>query len=204
MEKRGQRLTVGELQKLLSTVPDSVSVRLRMPAGMAVDRRHESYFDLHVDPMREPTVFLGPHEFDPAQVQATSQATTSETHESKPEPKPYSDWRSDVDSRAEDAAYWFGYYLMRHSREEGIDTLPDNTDLKQYANVTKAVDTALHNALDLLEGFYRMPIGDGVSARLRLVMDVVDDDGTLVESHQLAPGLDLPIGFWKFADGDFR
>ena len=78
-------------------------------------------------------------------------------------PRPYEEWRTGSADRGEDAAYTFGYYLMRHCRAEALKrvqaaSLPA-TPQEFQAQVEAAVDTALHNAMDLLEGFWRAEAG---------------------------------------------
>ena len=92
-------------------------------------------------------------------------------------PRPYEEWRTKKSDRAEDAAWLFGYYLIRHCRAEALENIPANSSPELKEAVNKAVDTALHNVTDLLEGFWKLPAGDGYTAKL-----------------------DLPIGYWAWCD----
>src|ERR1019366_3382147 len=75
----------------------------------------------------------------------------------KSTPKPYEQWRTNAGDREEDAAYTFGYYLMKHCRAEALKAVESAevpTTAEQFrAQVAEAVDTALHNVLDLVEGY---------------------------------------------------
>jgi hypothetical protein len=124
-------------------------------------------------------------------------------------PKPYDDWRRSPVDRAEDAAYVFGYHLMEHCRAEALKEidgkrLPENpAQLQEY--VEAAVDTALHNVVDLLEGFFDPRAGPEHQVSYSLSVCVSDQAGNSVEQIQISPCLlDLPIGYWKWKDGEFR
>src|ERR1700744_796689 len=83
-------------------------------------------------------------------------------------PRSYEEWRTNSADRAEDAAYTFGYHLMQHCRREALKkiestSLPTNSE-ELEAQVTAAVDTALHNVMDLLEGFWRTKTGENHTA----------------------------------------
>lgn len=120
-------------------------------------------------------------------------------------PRVYPDWRAGSD-RAEDAAHLFGYYLMLHCREEALATLPANATAKTKTTVEKAVDTALHNVCDMLEGFWRLEAGPNHTILLALGVQVLDAENEAVERHEISPcKLDLPIGYWKWAqEREFR
>jgi hypothetical protein len=125
-------------------------------------------------------------------------------------PKPYPEWRIASIDRAEDAAYTFGYHLMRHCRAEALKTVESAgvpaTAGEMREQVAKAVDTALHNVMDLLEGFWRTEAGSGHRVEYALSVCVKDsgEDQTL-ERIDISPCmLDLPIGYWKWKDGEFR
>jgi hypothetical protein len=87
--------------------------------------------------------------------------------------------------RAEDAAYTFGYHLIVHSRDEALATLPSNASSKTKAAVVEAVDTALHNVMDMLEGFWRLEAG--IKHTVELVLGVrVCDKSLRVNSTSLS------------------
>jgi hypothetical protein len=70
----------------------------------------------------------------------------------------------------------------------------------------KAIDTALHNVMDLLEGLFG-PLNAGPHHRVEYVLGVAvqDQSGAEVERIELSPcKLDLPIGYWKWKDGEFQ
>ena len=118
----------------------------------------------------------------------------------KAHPRPFLEWREQPIDREEDAAYTFGYHLIIHCRDEAMAKLPANASPEMRAAVEKAVDVALHNVNDMLEGFWKLDAGPGHSVELALVVRVVDSDGKLVESQEISPcKLDLPIGYWKWA-----
>lgn len=121
-------------------------------------------------------------------------------------PDAYPGWRSDPADRAEDAAYTFGSHLVRHCRDEAIASLPPDASPEARAAVERAVDLALHNVMDLLEGFWPLQSGELHSVEYVLQVRVRDTGGNAVESIDLSPSkLDLPIGYWKWArDGEFR
>src|SRR5208282_4971712 len=73
----------------------------------------------------------------------------------KSTPRPYEQWRTNAADREEDAAYTFAFYLMKHCRAEAlkeVQSAPVLMTRKQFQKqVEAAVDTALHNVMDLLE-----------------------------------------------------
>lgn len=119
-------------------------------------------------------------------------------------PKPYPEWPTDRFGRQDAAANTLGYFLMRHCRDEALARIPaDATDAARAAAID-AVDTALHNVMDLVEGFW--PLSSGPMHRVEILMQVrvTDSEHRVIETVPLE-GLDLPIGYWKWAkDGDFR
>ena len=118
----------------------------------------------------------------------------------RPFPRPYEDWRSGEADRAEDAANTFGYYLMLHCREQALAGLASQADPEVRKAVETAVDGALHNMMDLLEGFWRLPAGQDVTAELALHVNIRQGE-TLMESVPISPALiDLPIGYWSWRD----
>jgi hypothetical protein len=124
-------------------------------------------------------------------------------------PKPYEQWRTTPFDRAEDAAYTFGYHLMQHCRTEALKAgesaaVPASTEEFQ-THVAAAVDLALHNMMDLLEGFWRTQAGSNYRVEYALSVCVKDADGKAVERIDISPCLlDLPIGYWKWKDGGYR
>ena len=121
-------------------------------------------------------------------------------------PRPFADWRTSPIDREEDAAYTFGYHLIIHCRDEALATLPPSASPEMRAAVEKAVDTALHNVNDMLEGFWKLEAGPEHSVELALAVQVRDAKRKLVERLEISPcKLDLPIGYWKWArDREFR
>ena len=85
---------------------------------------------------------------------------------------PYEQWRTLPADRAEDAAYTFGYYLMQHCRAEAlkqVQSTPLPAAAEEFqAQVATAVDVALHNVMDLLEGFWRTQAGPNHMAEFAL------------------------------------
>ena len=66
--------------------------------------------------------------------------------------------------------------------------------------VEKAVDTALHNLVEMLEGFWKLEAGPAHTVELVLGVRVHASDGNAVETLEISPcKLDLPIGYWKWA-----
>ena len=118
----------------------------------------------------------------------------------KAQPRPYGQWRKEPVQRDEDAAYAFGYHLIVHCRDEAMGTLPAGASKEMKAAVETAVDTALHNVNDMLEGFWKLETGRKHSVELALAVRVNDANGEVVETREISPcKLDLPIGYWKWA-----
>ncbi len=116
------------------------------------------------------------------------------------DPRPYEEWRTEPGDRAEDAAYTFGYHLIGHCRDEAMDTIAAEASSATRGVVEKAVDTALHNVVDMLEGFWKLKAGPNHTVELVLRVRVHGPDGKEVESQDISPcKLDLPIGYWKWA-----
>lgn len=120
-------------------------------------------------------------------------------------PRPYLEWRTHRHDRPEDAANSFGYHLIKNCREEALATVAGASD-ETRAAVAKAVDVALHNVCDMLEGFWVLDAGPDHTIDLVLGIRVLDVDGNVVEVQEISPSkLDLPIGYWKWAeDAEFR
>src|SRR5205809_78913 len=89
-------------------------------------------------------------------------------------PRNYENWRTNEADRAEDAAYLFGYYLIRHCRDEAVATMPSDASPEFKAAMQKAVDVALHNVCDMLEGFWRLDAGPTKRISLALGVQVID------------------------------
>jgi hypothetical protein len=124
-------------------------------------------------------------------------------------PKPFEEWRTASFDRAEDAAYTSGYHLMQHCRAEALKAVESAavpTSAEDFrAQVTTAVDTVLHNVMDLLEGFWPTQAGRDHRVTYTLSVCVSDMSRTPVERIDISPRLlDLPIGYWKWKDGEFR
>jgi hypothetical protein len=124
-------------------------------------------------------------------------------------PRPYEQWRTPSFDRAEDAAYTFGYHLMKHCRDEALKTsasapIPVSAE-ESHARVDAAVDKALHNVMDLLEGFWPLQAGPNHRVAYALSVCISDMQRKPVERIDISPSLlDLPIGYWKFKGGEFR
>jgi hypothetical protein len=120
-------------------------------------------------------------------------------------PRFFENWRTEPIGRAEDAANTFGYDLMLHCRAEalkatGAASLPA-TDTEFHAHVAAAVDVALHNVMDLLEGFWRTQAGPNHTVEYALAVCVKADGQAPVERIDISPCLlDLPIGYWKWKE----
>jgi hypothetical protein len=125
------------------------------------------------------------------------------------QPKSYEDWGTDRSERKYDAAYTFGYHVMQHCRSEALKEvatagLPATVEELQD-QVAKAVDTALHNVMDLLEGFWPTKAGPNYGVHYALAVCVTDESREEVERIFISPCLmDLPIGYWAWKDGQFR
>ena len=125
-------------------------------------------------------------------------------------PRPYEQWRADGADREEDAAYTFGYYLMHHCRAEAlkrVQSAPVLMTRKQFQKeVEEAVDRALCGVMDMLEGFWPLKAGPNHKAAFALSVCVSDmNEKKQVERIDISPcRIDLPIGYWKWKDGEFR
>jgi len=121
-------------------------------------------------------------------------------------PRPYPEWRAKEIDRAEDAAYAFGHDLIVHCREEALREITSDTTAATRAIVEKAVDVALHNVMDLLEGLWPLPSGPTHSLAYALQVRITDAGGKVIETQEISPArLDLPIGYWKWSrDREFR
>ena len=122
-------------------------------------------------------------------------------------PEEYKNWRTNQFDRAEDAAYSFGFHLITKCRDEALGTIPPDASIETKEQITQAVDVALHNVMDLLEGFWKLEIGEGTSMELALNINVQNDSTQEnIETIEISPcKLDLPIGYWKWAnDREFR
>ena len=112
----------------------------------------------------------------------------------------HAEWRENQIDRAEDAAKLFGAYLIQHCRAAAIKSIPEAASSETRHAVEKAVDLALHNAMDLLEGYWPLPAGNGLLTEFALHVNVFDGE-RLVESQVLSPcKLDLPIAYWSWLE----
>ena len=118
----------------------------------------------------------------------------------RPLPRPYEKWRTNEADRGEDAANIFGHYLMLHCREEALSNLPPEADPEARTVIEAAVDSALHNMVSLLEGYWRLDAGGDCTAELALHVNIRRGD-SIIESVPISPSLvDLPIGYWSWRD----
>jgi hypothetical protein len=126
--------------------------------------------------------------------------------ESQDHPRPFPEWSTNPFERDEDAAHTYGYHLIVHCRDMALRTLPPEAPPEIQAAVQKAVDTALHNVNDMLEGFWKLEAGAEHTIELALAVRVLNSDRKVVEELAISPcKLDLPIGYWKWArDREFR
>jgi hypothetical protein len=87
-----------------------------------------------------------------------------------------------------------------------MKTLPAGASSDTRTAVDKAVDIALHNVCDMLEGFWKLEAGPNHTAELVLGIRVHGPDGEEIETQNISPSkLDLPIGYWKWArDREFK
>lgn len=122
-------------------------------------------------------------------------------------PRPYEQWSTNSANRRDDAAYTFGYYLMRHCRAEALKEVQSAplpaTPEELRAQVESAVDTALHNVLDLIEGYWPVEAGPNHRAEFALSVRVRDKDRKEIECVDIS-SVDMPIGYWKWKGGEFR
>lgn len=94
---------------------------------------------------------------------------------------------------------------MKHCRDEAIAGLPPSMAPEDRAHALEAVHVALHNVMDLLEGFWMLESGPAHTVKYQLSVVVMDQSQTMVEKADITTGIDLPIGFWGWAkDGEFR
>jgi hypothetical protein len=103
------------------------------------------------------------------------------------DPGSYEEWRTDPIDRAEGAAYTFGYHLIGHCRDEAMKTLAPKKLFVSRETVEKAVDTALHNVVDMLEGFWKLDAGPNHSVEFVLGVRVHDSQGKAVEKRWRFP-----------------
>lgn len=121
-------------------------------------------------------------------------------------PRQYPDWLSDTNGRRDDAAYTFGFHLIKYCRTEAINALPKDLTQDQNEKAIYAIDIALHNVMDMLEGFWVLNSGEKHRVEYNLNVVVKDLDHKEIEKISIAPaGIDLPIGYWKWLqDNEFR
>lgn len=115
------------------------------------------------------------------------------------QPRPYPAWRRTEVEREEDAAHTFGYYLVRHCRDEALAKAAE-LPADARSEVERAVDRALHNVCDLLEGYFPLEAGPHHRVELVLGVRVRDATGEVAETVEVSPcKIDLPIGYWGWA-----
>lgn len=123
-------------------------------------------------------------------------------------PRPYPQWRTNPVDRAEDAAYTFGFHLMLHCRAEALKILDDADlppDSPLHGVIENAIDTALHNCMDLFEGFWTLRAGPDHQVRYVVSVQVSDNQSTILEEIDISPSkIDLPIGYWAWKSGHFQ
>jgi hypothetical protein len=126
--------------------------------------------------------------------------------EDKSQPRLYHEWRNEAFDREEDAAYTFGKHFIKYCRDEVVNKLSKDATENELKKITEAINTSLHNVMDLFEGYWKLKSGDDYSIEYVLQVVVKNKDGKELEKVILSPSkLDLPIGFWKWAvDGEFR
>jgi len=99
----------------------------------------------------------------------------------------------------------FGHDLIRRCRQEALRTVPADATDACRVTAEEAVDTALHNVLDLLEGLWRNEAGPDHTLEYALAVCVRNAAGEEVERVNVSPCLlDLPIAYGKWRDGRFR
>ncbi len=124
----------------------------------------------------------------------------------KSRPRPYPEWRTTAVGREEDASYCLGYHLIQHCRDEALAAFPKRLSPEARKAAEEAVDLALHNVMDMAEGYWKLEAGPGYVLEFVIAARVCKEGGEVVETIEISPGkLDLPIGYWKWArDREFR
>jgi len=115
-------------------------------------------------------------------------------------PRYHDTWREAQVPREEDAASLFGYYLVKHCREEAIAKIAFLPGSPEHAIAVKAVEIAIFKVMALLEGFFVLDAGSGKRLQLALHVQVVRGDDEIVEDVKVSPGVDLPIGYWGWVE----
>ena len=125
--------------------------------------------------------------------------------ENKSEPREYKDWRPGLWDRKGDAAYTFGYHFIKYCCDQAVDNLPNDMKIEDKEKAIDSIHIALHNVMDLVEGFWKLESGKDNYVEYHLQVVVKDKDHSEIEKISIAPGLDLPIGFWKWVkDREYR
>lgn len=121
-------------------------------------------------------------------------------------PRPFDEWRAGPFDRDQDAAYAFGHALITYCRDEALKSISAKVPEAARAAALEAVDLALHNVCDLLEGFWPLEIDSEHRIELALQVRVRNAANQVVEAREISPcKVDLPIGYWKWAgDREFR
>ena len=90
--------------------------------------------------------------------------------------------------------------LIQHCRQTALQTAGFGASAEARGAGEDAVDLALHGVMHLLEGYWKLPAGDGFSLQLELRVNVFRGLEK-VESVALSPGrLDLPVGYWTWVE----
>ncbi len=121
-------------------------------------------------------------------------------------PRQYPEWQKDLYDRQDDAASMFGFHLIKHCRTEAVNALPKDLNTEQNEKAIHAIDIALHNVMNMLEGFWVLESGDKHRVEYNLNVVVNDLDQNELEKISIAPeGMSLPIAYWKWAlENEFR
>ena len=115
------------------------------------------------------------------------------------EPRYHDEWRSSRLDREEDAASLFGYYLIKHCREDAISKIPYSSGTREHAAAVAAVEHALFGVMELLGGYRPLSAGNG--KRLQLSLHVRIEKGEeLVEDIPVPPDVDFYIGYWAWVE----
>ena len=115
------------------------------------------------------------------------------------EPRFHDKWRSERVDREEDAASLFGYYLIKHCREDAIAKIAYPPSSPEHASGVAAVENALFGVMELLGGY--RPLDAGGGKRLELSLHVqIEKGGEVVEDIPVPPEVDFYIGYWSWVE----
>jgi hypothetical protein len=91
--------------------------------------------------------------------------------------------------------------LILNCRNEALATVAPDAPPDVKAAVEKAVDTALHNVCDMLEGFFPLLAGQNHFVDLALGVRVYNANDELIETIVISPNmLNLPVGYWTWVE----